>query len=89
MNTETKIPAEAKLLVSRSSISLDHCFRQEIYQAIQDDDFYASILYEIEDTRVRELDKKNVFGCTVFDCILLAASTGRTSPGVTSVDMYQ
>ena len=23
----------------------------------------------------------NLFGCTVFDCILLAARTGRTSPG--------
>ena len=40
--------ANCKLLVHRSLISLDISFRQEIYQAIQDDDFYASILYELE-----------------------------------------
>lgn len=38
------------LLVRRNSISLEISFGKLIYQVIQDDDFYAPILYELEDS---------------------------------------
>ena len=46
------------MLVHRSSISLDISFRQEIYQKIQDDNFYASILYDLENGDQAELHKR-------------------------------
>lgn len=51
--------SDCKLFISRSIISLDISFRQDIYQGIQSDYFYATILYELEDSEMRDIVRNN------------------------------
>ena len=57
---QSDFAASCRILVHRSSIPLDPSFRQEIYQAIQGDDLYASILHELEDGEWRDLQGKKI-----------------------------
>ena len=56
-DSNSELQNSCKLLVYRSSISLDPSFKQEIYEANQNDILYSSILSELESSADRELIK--------------------------------
>ena len=76
--------ADCKLLVHSSLISLDILFKKETCQAIQDDDLYASILYERENGDQAELhkNKKNTELKRVYYAFIWKNRVMRLSTGV-------